>query len=128
MGRLSPIPSVLGIEPDWFDPREDFLNDTNATNPITASTSSLSGTTSIDNANLENLEAVAAGEDTLDEVNLSALDALAGALADDLTLRTEFLQGSVSVWANKNTQSGAVVRIFKDSRYFRFTHVFLPTQ
>lgn len=104
VGRLSPIPSVLGIEPDWFDPREDFmattLNDipNNATNPITASTSSLTSSTQIDNANLENLEAVAAGEDTLDAANLSALDALAGALADDLSLRTEFLQGSVFYW------------------------------
>lgn len=120
VGRLSPIPSVLGIEPDWFDPREDFmataLNDptnattttttttasnamsshnNNATNPITASTSSLSGATQIDNINLENLEAVAAGEDTLDAANLCALDALASALSDDLSLRTEFLQGSV---------------------------------
>lgn len=114
MGRLSPIPSVLGIEPDWFDPREDFMatalntdgtssTGNNATqtassssNPISASTGSLcSATTQIENVNLENLEAVAAGEDTLDAANLSALDALAGALADDLTLRTEFLQGSV---------------------------------
>lgn len=94
VGRLSPIPSVLGIEPDWFDPREDFLDDTKA---ITAST------TSLDNVNLENLEAVAAGEDTLDAANLSALDALAGALADDLTLRTEFLQGSVSYKSGQPT-------------------------
>lgn len=102
VGRLSPIPSVLGIEPDWFDPREDFMatahNDTNnATNPITASTSSLVNATQIDQANLENLEAVAAGEDTLDAANLSALDALAGALADDLSLRSEFLLGSVFI-------------------------------
>lgn len=102
---------MLGIEPDWFDPREDFMatavndpttssnamssHNNNATNPITASTSSLSSATQIDNINLENLEAVAAGEDTLDAANLCALDALASALSDDLTLRTEFLQGSV---------------------------------
>lgn len=116
VGRLSPIPSVLGIEPDWFDPREEFmarsLNDettstsnnhsTKASNPISASTTSLSSATQIDNINLENLEAVVAGEDTLDAANLCALDALAGALADDLSLRTEFLQGSVFYYVTED--------------------------
>uniref|UniRef100_A0A1B0GKI0 Uncharacterized protein n=2 Tax=Lutzomyia longipalpis TaxID=7200 RepID=A0A1B0GKI0_LUTLO len=64
-GRLSPIPAVLGIEPDWGYPQDDFVPTTTAS--TTAATTTAQGS--------------------------AQLDQLAGSLADDLTLQSEFMQG-----------------------------------
>lgn len=68
-GRLSPIPAVLGIEPDWGYPQDDFAP--------TTTTSTTAATT------------------TAQQQGSAQLDQLAGSLADDLTLQSEFMQGSV---------------------------------
>ncbi|XP_055699776.1 forkhead box protein O isoform X2 [Phlebotomus papatasi] len=66
-GRLSPIPAVLGIEPDWGYPQDDFAP--------TTTTSTTAATT------------------TAQQQGSAQLDQLAGSLADDLTLQSEFMQG-----------------------------------
>lgn len=76
VGRLSPIPSLIGLEPDWSftppglpqaadytDGPEDMVNDD--------------------------------GTNQMGLVHSTALDQLAGSLADELTLQKDFLQGSV---------------------------------
>lgn len=103
MGRLSPIQAILGIEPDWaYGSQDDFTGSSGALNQTSASdgTGALSSGNATSNPSTITSEAQAALDevsDALDEANLSALDALAGALADDLTLRTEFLKGSVFI-------------------------------
>lgn len=75
VGRLSPIPSVVDLEPSWSyaSLTQDFDNTTN----------------SIRCNNLNQGDSVCMNQN-------NALDQLAGSLADDLTLQNEFLQGWVA--------------------------------
>lgn len=72
VGRLSPIPSVIDIEPSWSyaNLSQDFENADNSM-----------GCNSLTQADCLNQSAT--------------LDQLAGSLADDLNLQNEFLQGYV---------------------------------
>lgn len=76
VGRLSPIPSVVDIEPSWS---------------YAALSQDYDNNTTINSLN-HKLETVPVTESVA--LNQSAtLDQLAGSLADDLTLQNEFLQG-----------------------------------
>lgn len=71
IGRLSPIPSVIDIEPSWSYANltaQDFDNTTNSP-----------GCNNMSHSDCLNQSA--------------ALDQLAGSLADDLTLQSEFMRG-----------------------------------
>lgn len=72
VGRLSPIPSVVDLEPNWNygSLSQEFDNSPN----------------SLGCNNLSQADSVCMN-------NSATLDQLAGSLADDLTLHNEFLQG-----------------------------------
>lgn len=73
VGRLSPIPSIIDLEPSWNYPSlsQDF-----------------------DSANSLGVNSLQTSTDGTIPINQCAtLDQLAGSLADDLTLQNEFLQG-----------------------------------
>lgn len=78
-GRLSPIPSVVDLEPSWSYAAlaQDFDNPVNS-------------------HKIQQQQQQQQVNDSVRMTQNATLDQLAGSLADDLTLQNEFLQGYVS--------------------------------
>lgn len=86
MGRLSPIPAILGIEPDWD---LDFTgSNPNISSNLTGSSNNINNTGNVNDPTADEIDDETAAQ-------LSVLDQLAGSLADELTLQKDFMQGSV---------------------------------
>lgn len=79
IGRLSPIPSVVDIEPSWSYAALSQEYDNNAT--INSLNHKLESVPSAENVHLNQHN------------NTQQLDQLTGSFADDLTLQNELLQG-----------------------------------
>lgn len=78
IGRLSPIPAILGLEPDWGG--------------FVGAGAANSGVTAAANAAQQSDYTQQPGT----EAQAQALDQLAGSLADELSLQKDFMQGSVA--------------------------------
>lgn len=94
IGRLSPIPAIVGLEPDW-----GFANGiAGAAIGQSAATAagSNSNLTAAANAAQQTDYAPLATDTPVGRAQAIALDQLAGSLADELSLQKDFMQGSVS--------------------------------